>query len=395
MVGLPDWAKPLSIELDVDVPAEQPTPKIQTIRVEVGESPKMVGGAAGWYGGDSMSTTSVGGYEKNDGHIDANGGSTEGIKATATEGAAARARRLFGIDFTYRLEPGYRVDSTGQLVKVPNSNYIVRNDNDFVVTPETVTNRYGLLQPSTLDIIDDVLEDAEIDRGGQFGNGRTVWLQTRSQEIETPSGPMVTRIMVSNACDGTGGFKICPSGEVIECKNIYRAVLKKYTFSIRHTIKAQERLTALRNAFQSLKADGKAFKEAQAWMFAADDVKVNDRQVLEFLRKVFPVDNTTLEADADFSKGWASGKTQASVDRFMDAYKFGDASKPGTVWGLAQAVTNYTSHLVNVRKTNQVHTYQSTNHQYDANRFASIWNGSAGHFEDKAVQHLHVMVQAA
>lgn len=302
-----------------------------------------VAGVAGWYAGDRFGTTSGGSYSQEGLDLGLTKDSG-GIVALEDETACQRARRLLlPAGLNYRLDGGGRFDSKLQTwIPEPGTYYVVREcdgEPDKRVGGKTVGKKFHILQPDTLDILDSIIgEDIVIDRGGTMKGDAVVWLQTRMQTVETPTGPAQTRALVSNSFDGSAAFSIIFCLEVLECRNVYKSILRNADniIKIRHTAGAMGKLADLRRAF-----DGSAemFATAQAEMMSWGRKTITNAVRDKFILSVFAPKGFDGNRVSDLST-----RTRNNVDRFIAAYNTAPGAAPGTVWGLTQAATFYASH---------------------------------------------------
>ena len=309
-----------AIQIDDETPGEAAARLDPTIHVH--EGPALVGGLPGWYQGDRIARTSAGRLES--------GATGDGIRATVSETACQRARRLFGLDFSYSLEPAARANGR----PVTGRHWVIRDDTDAVVSGDTVSDRYGLLQPECLDILDDVVGDCEIDRGGVFAGGSTVWLQTRLASFAGPNGETIeTRALASNSYDRSSGFTVAFHPVVVQCQNYYRTVMSRAEsrWRLRHVGDVASRVERLRDIFRQA---GPYFADVQQHFLALGRVRITDDVVREIAREVFPVQDD----------GTFSARTANRVDQLMSDYREAPGAAPGSLWGAAQAFSYFATH---------------------------------------------------
>ena len=335
---------------------------IKTIGVAHGGDAINILGLPGVYSGEHIATTSGIG----------------GIRAENGESAGTRAIRMFGLDFDYRLETGYHKNRLGELVpNADDTRYVVRGDTDQAVGKRVVTPRFHLVQPSELASLMDAVGGSElvIDRGGLWGNGSTPWLQSRIGTIETPSGPAETSLVVSDGVCGNQSLSVWLTATVIICRNYYRSALNKADTRIkmRHTASIHAKMAAIRG---TLAGAGERFAEVQKEFFSWGRKSITVDAVMSFVR-----DSGCFEVDNEKWDGGMSTQTRNQVDKFIDRYEHGPGAD-ASLWGLAQAATNWTSH-----------EYGSSN-QTEDDRYESGWQGGALAFESKAMQHVRVMAMA-
>ncbi len=94
-------------------------------------------------------------------------------------------------------------------------------------------------------------------------------------------------------------------------------------------------------------------------------MSITDEAVDRFLKSMFPV---------DAEGNWKSTRTRNNVDRWMDAYQNAPGADAGSVWGLAQGITNWATHGINLRG--------------DTSRMDSVYLGSGARWESAGMNWL-------
>lgn len=264
---------------------------------------------------------------------------------------AALARQRFGMGFTYSLSP-LRTESG---LDAPGFG-VVRDDTKDCLA--VVGNRFDPAQPSDLDVIDRVSGDKPIDRGGIFGRGKVVWLQTREDTVQTPSGPAETRILVASACDGSLGFTIGATAVVVACRNTFAKALAGARHTCKHTKNMRARIDGIAKLYEAARDETQRFGTISTRLA---ETKVDDEQVDAVVNVIF----------GDRPEKRAS-RWDAAIGRFKDGYWTAPGAVPETAWGLVQAATYYTSHDATVR----------------GDRWESQVSGRLGQIEDKALVYV-------
>ena len=319
-----------------------------------------VGGPAGWYGAGAAPVnsngrrgrgTAIGGQGGDTFFTTARGMKTEGLDTSALTGeaiagkngetACQRARRLFGLDWTTRLEPATRADggSTDR-----DRYFVVRNDTDEALglvgrvagqNGERLNPAPDILQPSALDFLDSL--GFKVARGGCIG-GSVPWLQGEPREVELPNGASaLIHPAVTNPLDGSGSFALALPMTVIECRNFYTSVFgsRKGVKRFRHCKSSEDRMKLMKSTFEGL--DGWLDKElgrmSQAWSHKVDDSWLYG----EFLPRTFGYSD----------KSEITPKIKERMGSWLDAYFHAPAADPGFIGGAMQATSFLTSNAWN------------------------------------------------
>lgn len=386
-------ARPLGEAEDYDASL-----KVQTIAPQ-GSDIVLAGGAGGWYGADSAQElkgakgrvsngtqgdtyfSAVGTEMRIDG-MQHQGG--EAITATPLESACLRARRIGGIDWSTRLEPVARND--GKSIADPylrHSYWLIRNDTDEPIAmvgrvaagfakkdaPATVNPAPRMLQPSALDIADN-LPGFSVSRGGCIG-GTVPWIQGADMTYRMPNGQeMSVKPTLTNPLDGSGSFALALPSLALECRNFYASIFgsRKGVFRIKHCASNEKQLEALGKALAQM--DGRIAKGLE-FLANAQSARISEDWLTStFLPKVLGYDKSKSISELPT-------KTRNRIDAIMAAYREAPGAEVGTAFGALQAVTYWTSH-----------GYTSKG----GATMEQVMAGSAGAFEERAVQQVSVLL---
>lgn len=353
---------------------------VQSVTVGKGQAPVNVAGIPGWYQGDSFHTTSADGHAV-DG-IDRAKAAEHGIRGTTAEGPATRARRLFGLDGRYETRSALYLDDEGN-ARPGGANYVFyrREGEPVQVSKSTVGDGYGLLQPDSLDILNEV-PDLEIDRGGVMKGYSNIWLQARLRTIDTPTGPMQARLMVSNSYDQSEAWALTYAGEAISCRNVYLSVLRgtPHQVRIKHTRNAAARVEALK---QALAAAGPYFEQLESVLLSWGRTNITDEHIGFLLAKLAEAKLLGRDEDGEFT-----GQAKRDIALLREAYHTAPGAQPGTLFGLAQAVTFMTSHPGSGEGRVGIRTRSSTDAAH------TVFRGQGARWESVAMAAINDMAGA-
>ena len=255
----------------------------------------------------------------------------EGVVATATEGAAQRARRLFGLTGTYSLVQAH--DPSG--AKVPDQ-FFIRHDDTGTFTSDHSVRRYGLLQLDVLDLIELASPGTPIDRGFNWNNWKQVGLQTRLGTFVGPTGlSYESRATILNDYTGSASLQLWLTDVCLACQNqkAQSWAGAKFKWKIRHTAKVEEKIDLLKLAMANA---GDQTRKMQGALFAWDKVSITHDAVRTMVAEWLPK-----------KKDKATGKdtdvlTKLGEERLlgaMDAYEHADGAAPGSLYGVVQMGT--------------------------------------------------------
>lgn len=310
-----------------------------------------IGGAAGWCEGDRLARTSSDGMDE--------GRQLGGADVATGEGfgfpTCLDARKAMGIStLEYELRPSAARKPDGGWAPVPGQFHIAVADKpsipddirNAIVSRSTVTERYGLAQPSHIDAVVDAVAkrfNVGIDRAVLWQGAKVYALQTRPlpQLLDTPTGPAKLRLMAQGGFDGQPvSFSL--DARVMACRNwqmaIARAAGGRWTF--RHVGDMEAKMEAFADL---IAAESDAVVNAMfATAGALGTVKVTDAMLARSLARTF---GSVKVEDGDGTKSLAlSGQAKNKARSIIAHYTDADGAQPGTGWGALQAVTYEQSH---------------------------------------------------
>lgn len=162
---------------------------------------------------------------------------------------------------------------------------------------------------------------------GHRSNGARVFMQLATNP--TPDALAQHYVSILTSHDGTSSLRVGFTSTVIVCRNTYAKAWKdcKSGLSIRHTASAEDTLKqAVRIAEEAARAG--ALFDARALAMMGE--RFDDDAMRRLASHVIPGEST---------------RSENQRAELLRAWRRAPGAQPGTVWGAAQAVTYYTSHL--------------------------------------------------
>lgn len=218
------------------------------------------------------------------------------------------------------------------LRRVPRAQLVLRSDTRDPIA--TVGARYQPIGHRRLfQLADAIVGDSggllRYGNAGHVGNGARPFLQLAC-ETGSPAGDVTRTISLFTSHDGSTCASVGFASTVIVCRNTYTRASReaRHGLRIRHTASADQQI-----------AQVEAIARA-----SAEYVGAWDNAALRMLGQRFG--DADMAALAHALIPGESAKADAARDRLLSAWESAPGARPGTVWGAAQAVTYYTSHLV-------------------------------------------------
>ena len=149
-----------------------------------------------------------------------------------------------------------------------------------------------------------------------------------------------------NSFDGSTAFRVLINGVRLWCMNqlpFFRRDSRQNGLSIRHTKSAHDRL---RDADRMVLEANNLFRGFEVKVNALAAAKFSDAQMKLLSRRMFKVEDDTVEADI-------STKTKNSIAQVIESFEngIGLSGWRGTAWAAHNAVTEFHNHHSNIRKT--------------------------------------------
>lgn len=209
----------------------------------------------------------------------------------------------------------------------------------------TVGNQYTLFQnwqlAESLLIATQEL-GLSVTNGGSLNNGGKVYLQAALEDVHIGKSDMKRNLTALNSHDGSTSINFGSSNTVVVCQNTFYRASQDLT-KFRHTASAAERIKAMALGMnQALKAEANLITTFKVMA----DTKLEDRLIERVVANIFALKPGMSNADL-------SGRKKNQLVAFGDALQTEIGLEGNTVWGLFNAVTRYTNHVVRANDTQE------------------------------------------
>ena len=190
-------------------------------------------------------------------------------------------------------------------------------------------------------------------RGGQLQGGRKVFLQAELPDEYVGKSNVKRWVTVLNSHDGSSSISFGSTNTVVVCENTFHAAHKDGS-RFRHTASSKERIDqAIKDFRETIKADEKLFKI----FHIMSEQKPTESLVRRVVESMFDISSTV-------NKSEVSTRKVNQITQFANAYDIERQLEGDTVWGLFNAVTRYTNHMVSTSDRSQ---YLMTGGGFDIN----------------------------
>ena len=242
-----------------------------------------------------------------------------------------------GLDWSVRTE-GLVTTSGLETDKIA----VIRNDTNKIIG--THGSDYFPYQNSEMwELLNRLVEtDGEltIHKGGIFNDGRKVYIQLKSADLDINYGTMKDTvkgfITGVNSFDGSTSFGFGNSNITISCQNKFWASYRQLT-KVRHTKNMVLRIEDILKDIQKSKQDEQIIFENIKRM---SETRFTEKQKEETIKTLF-----NLHKDVDLlSYNEVSTRTKNNIERFYIDLQNEINEKGDSVWGLFSGVTKYTTH---------------------------------------------------
>ena len=223
-------------------------------------------------------------------------------------------------------------------VPVEGHTALVREDNNAILS--VMSNGYYPYQNHELiELLDKVSNQTglEVVKGGEFKNGRRVYVQLKSADLRLGNDKIEGYLTGINSFDGSTSLAFGPSNITISCMNTFFAAFKQMETKIRHTknmvIKVDEFCKSLENI---LEEEQQMFRNIEKLSESRFTNKIKD----EVVRSLF-----NIKHDVDLKDDeQTSTQLKNKLSRFYIDLNGELQGKGDNLWGLFSGVTKYTTH---------------------------------------------------
>lgn len=232
-------------------------------------------------------------------------------------------------------------------IEIPN--YFANIRTDINQPLGVVKNRYRIVQnDEAFDFVDNIVGSDEMEcryeTAGSLFNGKKIFLLVRLPEKNLLGDEVENYLFFTNSHDGSSAFMAGITNVRVVCNNTLQMAISgaKRTWYCRHTQSIDSKKQ------QAQEALGLAVKYIDSMDKVAEDLFQKKIDEEKFFRKLF---------DAKYIKDQAEKNKETMIERMHIIYTEKDDLQnfKGSAWGMYNAVADYLSNAVPLRKTS---TYQ-------------------------------------
>jgi len=227
---------------------------------------------------------------------------------------------------------------TASGVPVEGHTALVREDNNAILSVMS-DGYYPYQNHELIELLDKVSNQTglEVVKGGEFKNGRRVYVQLKSADLRLGNDKIEGYLTGINSFDGSTSLAFGPSNITISCMNTFFAAFKQMETKIRHTknmvIKVDEFCKTLENILDD---EQQMFRNIEKLSENRFTNKIKD----EVIRSLF-----NIKHDVDLKDDeQTSTQLKNKLSRFYIDLNGELQGKGDNLWGLFSGVTKYTTH---------------------------------------------------
>jgi len=227
---------------------------------------------------------------------------------------------------------------TASGVPVDGHTALVREDNNAILSVMS-DGYYPYQNHELIELLDKVSNQTglEVVKGGEFKNGRRVYVQLKSADLRLGNDKIEGYLTGINSFDGSTSLAFGPSNITISCMNTFFAAFKQMETKIRHTknmvIKVDEFCRSLENILDD---EQQMFRNIEKLSESRFTNKIKD----EVIRSLF-----NIKHDVDLKDDeQTSTQLKNKLSRFYIDLNGELQGKGDNLWGLFSGVTKYTTH---------------------------------------------------
>jgi phage/plasmid-like protein (TIGR03299 family) len=227
---------------------------------------------------------------------------------------------------------------TASGVPVDGHTALVREDNNAILSVMS-DGYYPYQNHELIELLDKVSNQTglEVVKGGEFKNGRRVYVQLKSADLRLGNDKIEGYLTGINSFDGSTSLAFGPSNITISCMNTFFAAFKQMETKIRHTknmvIKVDEFCKTLENILDD---EQQMFRNIEKLSESRFTNKIKD----EVIRSLF-----NIKHDVDLKdEEQTSTQLKNKLSRFYIDLNGELQGKGDNLWGLFSGVTKYTTH---------------------------------------------------
>lgn len=197
----------------------------------------------------------------------------------------------------------------------------------------------------------------EATRGGQLDGGKKVFIQAKLDDEYVGKSGIKRYITCLNSHDGSTSITFGSTNTVVVCQNTFFKAYKE-SEKFRHTASAATRVNLAIEEFQKTMQQDKELFDTFKRM---SEIPTNENVVKAVLNNIFKVDMTNGKRE-DISTRKAN-----QMHQFANAYAIERDLEGDTLWGLFNAATRYTNHMVSPADADRKQNYLMAGTGYKIN----------------------------
>lgn len=190
----------------------------------------------------------------------------------------------------------------------------------------------------------------EVNKGGELSDGAKVYLQAQLPDAYVGKSDIKRYLTVLNSHDGSASIGFGSTNTVVVCTNTFHMAHKGIS-KFRHTESAQYRIDQAIDRFRAtILADEQLYNNFERM----SETRPTEHIVQAVINGMFSVDAIKTKKE-DISTRKAN-----QLRQFAQAYTIERDLEGDTLWGLFNAVTRYTNHMVTHSTTEKKEEYLMT-----------------------------------
>jgi phage/plasmid-like protein (TIGR03299 family) len=278
-----------------------------------------------------------------------------------------------GLDYTVEKRPLFTMSSKNQLIQVNDHFCTVRADTHAVLG--VVGDRYTVLQNTDAFTFFDALVgegEAIYETAGALGRGERTWLLAKLPSyIRVGKDDIINKyLLLTNTHDGSSVVRAKLTPVRVVCENTLSVALSgsEQEVRIRHTPNAVEKL---KEGYELLGLTNQLYQQLDAIFNRMQLRRVSGRELVEYVKKLVP-DNPDVQK--------YNTRTENIRERILELHETGPGAEftRGTVFGLLNAVSEYTDHVQHANNPEK--------------RLKSVWFGPGADLKEKAFKEAMALI---
>ena len=223
-------------------------------------------------------------------------------------------------------------------VPVEGHTALVREDNNAILSVMS-DGYYPYQNHELIELLDKVSNQTglEVVKGGEFKNGRRVYVQLKSADLRLGNDKIEGYLTGINSFDGSTSLAFGPSNITISCMNTFYAAFRNITTKVRHT---KNMILKIDDICKGLEKVLDEEKEMFDDIVKLSETKITEKSQDWVTRLLFDIEKEVALTDSES----ISTQKQNRLSRFYVDLNGELQEKGDSLWGLFSGVTKYTTH---------------------------------------------------